>query len=171
MSKAYAAVEQRNDSPAAPPAGPKVAIQDDLIPTSEREILVQLRDRRKIIEQREKEYEEKKQLLAAAQNKIDDKVHQLAKLQSMLEKLETTRHEHDEENWRGLVKTYENMRPRDAALIMNELDSQIMLQVLDRMKENKTALILAAMAPERARVATTELARMRSRSVTLSGQN
>jgi len=64
-----------------------------------------------------------------------------------------------------LVKTYEAMRPRDAATILNELEAPVLLQVLDRMKEAKAAPILSAMLPDRARAATTGLAQMRSRSV------
>lgn len=64
-----------------------------------------------------------------------------------------------------MVKTYEAMRPRDAATILNELDTPVLLQVLDRMKEAKAALVLAAMQPDRARAATTGLAEVRSRSV------
>ena len=57
------------------------------------------------------------------------------------------------------------MRPRDAAAILNELEMPVLLQVLDRMKEAKAAVLLAAMLPDRARTATVQLAAMRSRSV------
>ena len=55
------------------------------------------------------------------------------------------------------------MRPRDAATIFNDLESPVLLQVLDRMKEAKAAPILAAMTPERARAATAQLAQWRNR--------
>jgi flagellar motility protein MotE (MotC chaperone) len=75
-------------------------------------------------------------------------------LQARLEQLDQTRRERDDANWRGLVKTYEAMRPRDAAAILNDMDPPVLLQVLDRMKEAKAALVLAAMQPDRARTAT-----------------
>jgi flagellar motility protein MotE (MotC chaperone) len=56
------------------------------------------------------------------------------------------------------------MKPRDAALIFNELDMQVLLQVVDRMKEAKAAAVMAAMQPDKARQVTTELARMRTRA-------
>ena len=62
-----------------------------------------------------------------------------------------------------MVKTYETMRPRDAAAIFNDLDQPVLLQVLDRMKETKAAPVLAAMQPERARVITADLAKWRTR--------
>jgi flagellar motility protein MotE (MotC chaperone) len=56
------------------------------------------------------------------------------------------------------------MKPRDAAAIFNDLDMQVLLQVVDRMKEAKAAAVMAAMQPEKARQVTTELAQMRTRA-------
>ena len=84
-------------------------------------------------------------------------------LQARLESLESDRRQHSQENWAGLVKTYEAMKPREAASIFDALDMQVLLQVLDRMQERKAALVLAAMQPDRARLATQLLAEMRIR--------
>jgi flagellar motility protein MotE (MotC chaperone) len=54
------------------------------------------------------------------------------------------------------------MKPRDAATIFNDLQMPVLLQVLDRMKEAKAAVILAAMNPDKARDVTAELAQMRT---------
>jgi flagellar motility protein MotE (MotC chaperone) len=56
-----------------------------------------------------------------------------------------------------LVKIYEAMKPKDAAGIFNSLDIGILLQVMQRMKEAKTAPILAAMEPSRAQDVTAAL--------------
>lgn len=104
-------------------------------------------------------------VLAAAEKRIAERVEQLQALQARLEALDGSRRERDEANWRGLVKTYEVMRPRDAAAILNEMEAPVLLQVLDRMKEGKAAALLAAMLPDRARAATAALASMRSRAV------
>ena len=61
------------------------------------------------------------------------------------------------------------MKPRDAAVIFNDLDLPVLLPVLDRMKEAKAAPVLAAMHPERARQVTSELAQLRTRAVTPAG--
>jgi flagellar motility protein MotE (MotC chaperone) len=91
-------------------------------------------------------------------------VQQLATLQTRLEGLESTRQSHRAENWAGLVKTYEAMKPREAAAIFDALDMQVLLQVLDRMQERRAAPVLAAMQPDRARLVTQMLAEMRTRS-------
>jgi flagellar motility protein MotE (MotC chaperone) len=89
------------------------------------------------------------------------RVAELTSLQKRLEQLDGQRRQREEASWAGLVKTYETMPPRDAAAIFNDLDKQVLLNVLDRMKERNAAAILAAMQPERARQVTAELARMR----------
>ena len=141
-----------------PPAAPE-------IDPAERALLLDLRARRVVLEGREQAMSAREALQAAAEMRLNERVSQLTALQARLEKLDETRRERDDANWRGLVKTYETMRPRDAAAILNALDLPVLLQALDRTKAAKAALILAAMQPDRARSATTALAELRSRSV------
>ena len=151
---------------AAPPAEPPVN-------EAERALLLDLRARRTVLDAREQALANREATQAAAEQHLNERVAQLTALQTRLEELDQTRRERDEANWRGLVKTYEAMRPRDAAVILNDMDPPVLLQVLDRMKETKAALVLAAMQPDRARTATAALAQSRSRSVaapTLSPQ-
>ncbi|WP_419902504.1 magnesium transporter MgtE N-terminal domain-containing protein [Kiloniella sp.] len=53
------------------------------------------------------------------------------------------------------------MKPKDAARIFEELDMVVLLDVVERMKERKTAPILASMNPKRAKEITLELAQRR----------
>ena len=142
---------------AAPPANPPVS-------DSERLLLLDLRARRTQMEAQDQALSTRETVLAAAEKRIAERVEQLSALQARLEALDGTRRERDDANWRGLVKTYETMRPRDAAAILNDMDMPVLLQVLDRMKEAKAAPVLAAMLPDRARSATAGLAAMRTRS-------
>lgn len=142
---------------AAPPAEPPPS-------DAERALLSDLRARRVALDERSGALDTREAVLAAAERRLSERVEQLSTLQGKLEQLDQTRRERDEANWRSMVKTYETMRPRDAATIFNELDQPVLLQVLDRMKEAKAAAVLAAMQPERARTATTELAKWRTRS-------
>jgi flagellar motility protein MotE (MotC chaperone) len=148
-------------APAVPPPAPPPA--DPGPSEAERAVLQDLRARRVALEDRDKALAAREALLNAAEKRLSERVDQLAALQTRLEALERSRRERDEANWRGLVKTYETMRPRDAAAIFNDLDQPVLMQVLDRMKEAKAAPILAAMQPERARLATAQLAQWRTR--------
>lgn len=133
------------------------------ISDSERAILMELRQRRQELEARDQTLAAREAVLAAAERKIAARVDELKTLQARLEALDATRKERDEASWRGLVKVYETMKPREAAAIMNDLDMTVLLAVLDRMKEAKAAPILAAMQPDKARQVTTELAQLRQR--------
>lgn len=152
--------------PAAAPAPEAAAPTPPPVSESERALLLDLRQRREELDARAQENAAREALLAATERRIGQRVDELKALQSRLEALESSRRDRDETSWRGLVKVYETMKPRDAATIMNDLDQAVLLGVLDRMKETKVAPILAAMQPDRARQITAELAQHRQRANT-----
>ncbi len=155
---------QASDPAVAPMDGKAGApVADTPVSDSEKSLLQDLRARRAQLDTREKSLDTREQVMAAAEQKLNARVDELSALQAKLEQLEQARKARDEANWQGLVKLYEAMKPRDAAVIFNDLDMPVLLQVLDRMKEAKAAPILAAMQPDRARDATTKLAQMRTR--------
>lgn len=146
------------------PSPPVVVPAEPPVNEAERALLMDLRARRVALDVRTQAVETREAVLVAAERRMSERVEQLAVLQTRLEALEGARRERDDANWRGLVKTYEAMRPRDAAAIFNELEQAVLMQVLDRMKEAKAAAILSAMQPDRARAATSQLAQWRSRT-------
>lgn len=148
-------------APVPPPPQPSA---EPPVSDSERALLTDLRQRRLALDAREANLATREATLAAVEKRLTGRVAELTALQSRLEALERQRAEHDEANWKGLVKVYETMKPHDAAVIFNDLDLPVLLPVLDRMKEAKVALILAAMAPDRARQITADLAQMRARA-------
>ena len=130
---------------------------------AERALLQDLRSRREQLDARAHALEERNAVLEAAEARLQSKIDHLAALQTRLDELDHARKQRQDANWSGLVKVYESMKPRDAAAIFDVLDMHILLEVLDRMNERKAAGILAAMQPERARLATQMLAQMRLR--------
>jgi flagellar motility protein MotE (MotC chaperone) len=150
----------------APAEAAPIGREPSAISDSERAILLDLRQRRESLEQTSRELDQRQAELAAADRRLSERVEQLSALQARLESMESSREKHQSENWTGLVKIYEAMKPRDAAAIFDALDMQVLLQVLDRMQERRAAPVLAAMQPERARLATQLLAEMRTRAIT-----
>lgn len=149
------------------PAGAQGGAQQDgaaslTMAAAERTVLEALRARREVLEQREQALAAREAVLAAAERRLARRVEELAALQQRLEELEHARSEREEAGWRGLVKLYEGMRPRDAATIFDELDMSVLVQVVDRMREAKAAPVVGAMRPDRARQLTAELARYRA---------
>lgn len=144
-------------APATPPVPEPSAEQ-----AAERAVLESLRARRAAIEAREAQAVARETMVAAAERRLAQRVEELVALQRRLEALEADRAAREEAGLRGLVKLYEGMRPRDAAMIFNELEMPVLVQIMDQMREAKAAPVMGAMLPERARSLTAELARLRA---------
>ena len=135
----------------------------------ERSLLLDLRKRRDGLDEKQRLLDQRAAEVNAADEKLNARVQQLTALQSKLEALEAARQQRQSANWGGLVKTYEAIKPRDAAAIFDSLDMQVLLQVLDRMQERRAAAVLAAMQTDRARLATQLLSEMRLKADTPAG--
>jgi len=150
-------------TPPGPAGAPNVTVPaEPPVSAAERALLLDLRQRKKFLDQREAALAAREAALDAAERRIAGRVDELKTLEQRLIALDAERKQHQESSWAGLVKLYETMRPRDAATIFNDLDMNVVLPVVDRMKEAKAAAILAAMQPEKARQITTQLAAMRT---------
>ncbi len=158
-----------NSNAAPPPTnqGPKQTdgakveseAQDDptLFTQSEIDLLQQLADRREVIEARSEEITLREGLLGAAEKRIEKKILEMKGLEATIGKLIKTHDKQEEAKMQSLVKIYENMKPKDAARIFEELDITTLLMVAERMKERKLAPVMARMNPEKAKEMTVEL--------------
>ena len=146
------------------PQGPisKLITNDPtLLTPAEIDLLQQLAERRQVLESREQEFEIRTGLLAAAESRIDKKVEELKVLRETISGLIKTFDAQQDAKLLSLVKIYENMKPKEAAKIFEELEMDTLLEVAERMKERKLAPIMAKMNPEKARDMTVELSRLR----------
>lgn len=132
-----------------------------LLTQSEIDLLQKLAERRVEIDARAREMETREAMLAAAESRIQRKVEELKALQATIESLVKTYDEQQSAKLSSLVKIYENMKPKDAALIFEELEMEVLLKVAERMKERSLAPIMAKMNPQRAREITVELDQLR----------
>jgi flagellar motility protein MotE (MotC chaperone) len=128
---------------------------------AELDVLQQLTERRKVLDQREGALAERLSLLQAAETRIDQKIQDLKDLRATLEQLTRIRDDQEEMKILSLVKIYETMKPKDAARIFQELEMETLLLVVDRMKERKLAPVMAEMNPNKAMEVTVELSRLR----------
>jgi flagellar motility protein MotE (MotC chaperone) len=141
---------------AAPPA-PRTA---NFTP-AELEVLQSLAERRQQLDLRSREVEAQEALLAAAERRVEEKIAELKKLETRIAGYIRQHDEQSEGQLKSLVKVYENMKPKDAARIFEELELSVLLDVVERMKEAKIAPILASMDPGKAKSVTVELATRR----------
>ncbi|MEQ9609590.1 MAG: hypothetical protein RLN99_18170 [Kiloniellaceae bacterium] len=145
------------------PEGQITNLSTDIFEMTDEELqlLQSLSQRREELEQRARDIDEREILLKAAEQRIDQKIKDLERLQASIEAVLIQHDEQTEEQMQSLVRIYESMKPKDAARIFEELDMDVLLEVVERMKERKTAPILAQMNPERAKEVTLELAQRR----------
>lgn len=125
------------------------------------ELLQGLSARRKQLDEREEEIRMKESLLDATEVRLDRKITEIQTMEGGLKKLLNEYSKHEEGEIRSLVKIYENMKPKDAAQIFDEMEMPILLLVVDKMSERKAAPILALMTPLKAKDLTVELADQR----------
>lgn len=127
----------------------------------ELELLNQLAKRREQLDAWEKEVLVKENVLANSEKRIEEKLLQIDALKQELGTLLTQYNDQEDAKIKSLVKIYENMKPRDAARIFDEVEMPILLLVIDRMAEKKAAPILANMDSKKAKQLTVELADQR----------
>ncbi len=152
------------EKPTAPGAATTARLARDdptLLTQAEIDLLQQLAERREDLESREQELDIQGGLLKAAETRINKKVKELKTLQVAIAKLIKTYDDEQNAKVQSLVKIYENMKPKDAARIFEELDMDTLLMVAERMKERKLAPIMAKMNPTKATEITVELSRLR----------
>ncbi len=128
----------------------------------QREVLQRLSERREELDLRTRELDQREALMAAAEKRIDQKVAELTELRTNIEGLLRQSSEKQQAQMESLVKIYESMKPKDAARIFEALELPILLDVMERMREAKSAPILAAMDPMKAKEVTSSLAERRT---------
>ena len=129
---------------------------------AEVDLLQKLAERREEIEAQAREIDVRENLLKAAEARIDKKVQSLKALQRTIEEKMIKYDEEQETKLQNLVKIYENMKPKDAGRIFEELEMDVLLEVAEKMNKRRLAPILAKMDPKKARDVTEELFRLRS---------
>lgn len=147
-----AAVAAAPAAPARETGADEAALTDEDI-----KILQQLGDRRRDLDQRADDLDQRDALLQATEQRIDAKIAEMQKMRTDLEGLLGQAGTQQGEQLRSLVKIYENMKPAQAAKVFEQLDMNVLLAVIAEMKEAKAAPVMAAMDPQKAKAVTTEL--------------
>jgi flagellar motility protein MotE (MotC chaperone) len=158
-------------SPGDTPAmgGPAPALDPSALTEGQIQALQQLTARRQELDERERLLDMRAELNGRTEARLDDQIRQLAALKEQIEGLVVDLDEDEEQKLARLVKIYETMKPKAAAEIFNRLEIPVLLHVVERMKEAKSAVVLGRMNPAIAERVTTELARRKERP-SLSGQ-
>jgi len=142
---------------AAPPSGDG-SFDPRELSQSEVRLLQALADRRKALDARESGLNQREAVLKAAEQRLLDKHAELVAMRTevkgMLEQLD----EQEKKRINNLVKLYENMKPKEAAKILNDLEMNVLFGLVQRMNVRRLAPVLAAMDSDKARDVTRAMA-------------
>lgn len=153
---------------------PKVSLPDSTLPEvwadpaqqqmadspEQMQLLEDLAKRRQQLDSREKMLDTREALMKASEKQIDTKLTEMTELKDQIEKLLGQQEAEEEGKIKSLVKIYEGMKPKDAANIFNQMDMSVLLQVVSKMSERKSAPVIAAMDTARANELTVRLTEM-----------
>jgi flagellar motility protein MotE (MotC chaperone) len=142
----------------AKPAQPGRAAPQASLSPAELDVLGSLAARRAELDRRADEIQQREVLLKATEQRINDKIAQLQTMERSIGDAVKKRDEEDEAKIKNLVRIYETMKPKEAARIFEQLDTPVLLEVTQRMKDAKVAPILASMDPAKAKSLTLALA-------------
>lgn len=162
--KPAAKAPEAHAEPGPPPAPARLPDAGVSVSPSELDVLESLGKRREEIDRRAADIDMKEKLLAATEKRIDEKIAKLQTIEARVQELLGQRDEVEEAQLQSLVKVYESMKPKEAAAIFETLDREILIAVVQRMKEARLAPILADMSPKTAQDVTVMLAQ-RGKSV------
>jgi flagellar motility protein MotE (MotC chaperone) len=126
---------------------------------AERAVLERLKARREQLDQRAREIDIRENLLKEAEKRIEAKVAEVKAIQTQISAAKTQKKEAREARLKGLVTTYENMKPKDAAKVFDHLEMPVLIQIAARIKPRNMSDILGLMSPDAAERLTVELAR------------
>jgi flagellar motility protein MotE (MotC chaperone) len=146
-----------------PKAIKKTDFPDDptLYSPADIDVLQQLAERRAELETWASDLAMREQLLKVTETRLEGRLGELKTAQGAIKGLLKQYDQEQETKLKSLVKVYEAMKPKDAARIFEQLEMDVLLDVVERMKEAKIAPVLAAMNPDKAKDVTFDLAQRR----------
>jgi flagellar motility protein MotE (MotC chaperone) len=143
-------------APSMPPKGDPLSMSE-----AEIEVLQNLAARRAALDTRAQDLELREKVLKATEQRLHERLKELDAIKTDLEARLKVQEDFDATRLKSLIKVYETMKPKEAARIFEQLDTEVLIEFFEHMKEQKTAPILAAMDPSKAQKITTELAARR----------
>ncbi len=154
----------------APPAADAAATAEACLPSitaaaeemglsaTEISVLRSLQARREALDGRETGVETREQAAAAAEQRLQEQIAQLKavekEVQGLLASMDTKR----DERMTNLVKSYEAMKPKDAAKIFDGMNDKLLIDIAKTMKPATLAAVMSVMQPKRAEAVTQMLA-------------
>ncbi len=123
-------------------------------------VLRSLQARRETLDAREGEIGTREAAAGAAEARLNEQIAELKALETQVQGLLAQMDAKADERMASLVKSYESMKPKDAAAIFNGMEDQLLTDIAKSMKPAMLAAVLSSMQPKRAEMLTRLLANL-----------
>ncbi len=123
----------------------------------EMEILQNIAERRQQLKQLEEERKKEETLLTVAKKNVEEKIEELSKIKQDLKGFIDSQKQEKKERLAALARMYSTMRPKRAAALMAELDTQQIIDLIFQMKEATASSIFSHMPSDKVREVTIQL--------------
>lgn len=127
------------------------------------DVLQKLGERRKQLDERERELQMREDLLKASEGRIARRVDELKTLEDKVDGAVKAKEDKKVQELADLVKMYEAMKAKDAARVFDKLDIELLGDIARQMNPKKLGDVVAKMSPDQAEKLTVELANRRNR--------
>lgn len=162
LKKKNSSPQKKGSSQKGPVQNVDVTDMDTSILTREQfKVLLELSKRQKELTAQEKKIPQEEATLSVIEKQIQDHTAELQKTKKRLEDLLNQVEEKENGNTARLVKMAENMKPKEAAKILETLDFTVLLEIMEKIKPKSGSAILSSMDPVKAGYLMTELAKRR----------
>ena len=128
---------------------------------SEIEILKKLAERRKQLEEMERQLQMREDLLSASEGRIGRRIDELKTIEEKIGTDAKASEVKKAQELSDLVKMYESMKAKDAARVFDKLDITLLAAIARQMNPKKLGDVVAKMSAEQAEKLTVELANRR----------
>jgi flagellar motility protein MotE (MotC chaperone) len=149
------------EAPDTKPEGTVLHPEENQAPVSasERAILERLQSRRQELETRAREIDIRESLLKEAEKRIQSKVDEMKSFEAKAAADKEQKLDAENARFKGLVTTYESMKPKDAAKVFDRLEMPVLIEIASQIAPRKMSDIMGLMQPDAAERLTVELAR------------
>ena len=153
----------------APPAAPtpeqclttlNSAAEEMGLSSQEIVVLRSLQARREALDAREGQIGTREAAAAAAEGKLQEQIAELKAVETNIQGLLAKMDAKADERMAVLVKSYESMKPKDAANIFNGMEDGLLTDIAKSMKPATLAAVMSSMQPKRAETLTRLLANL-----------
>ncbi|HEY8596375.1 MAG TPA: hypothetical protein VIL84_14135 [Devosiaceae bacterium] len=112
---------------------------------TEQQVLERLAERRAELDKQAQDLDQRQQLVAAAEQKLQERIDGLKALEARINALVAEKKAMDDKQFASLIAMYESMRPADAARIFDKLTTDVLVRVARAMNPRKLGPIVAQM--------------------------